>query len=103
MHTGLLLLFLGIQPADLVIEDRPLRGWVELLRSPDIGKRKQALRIFQQLGVEAAPAVPDIVKLLRAEDLPTRTTALLVLGFIGPGAKEAIGTLLDTFRQREPL
>jgi hypothetical protein len=102
MHPTLLLLLLSAPPREIVIEDRPLSGWTEWLRSGEV-RRNQAMRIFQQLGVEAAPAVPQIVKLLRAEDLPTRTTALHVLGFIGPGAKDAVGPLLDTFRQRDPL
>src|SRR5438876_11103685 len=101
MHATLLLLLLPGQ--DLVVEDRPLGAWVEMLNSGETGRRNQALRIFQQLGVEGAPAVPELVKLLRAEELSTRLTALQVLAGIGPEAKAAVAPLIETFRQRNPL
>src|SRR5262245_31664132 len=84
-----------------VIDDRPLSAWVEALKSEDLRECDLAQRVLQQLGAEAKPALPALVKLLKDSDLGVRLRVYVILASIGPDAREAIGPLIDTFRHRD--
>ena len=73
---------------------------IELLKDPK--RRERAMKVLAKIGPEAAPAVPDLVALLKDEDPKVRTEALFALAAIGPKASAAIGpataALADTDR-----
>jgi HEAT repeat protein len=60
----------------------------EVLKDPQ--RRERALRVLARIGPDAAPAVPEIVKLLGEGDAQTRTGALFTLAAIGPRAEAAV-------------
>jgi HEAT repeat protein len=72
----------------------------ELLKDPK--RRERAMKVLAKIGPEAAPAVPDLVALLKEQDAKVRTEALFTLAAIGPKAAAAIGpateALADTDR-----
>jgi HEAT repeat protein len=58
------------------------------LKDPD--RRATALQMLGRLGPEAAPAVPNLVEVLKSEDPTVRAEVLQILGDIGPQAEPAV-------------
>ena len=73
---------------------------IELLKDPK--RRERAIIVLKKIGPEAAPAVPDLVNLLKDKDPKIRTEALFALAAIGPKAAAAVSLttelLADTDR-----
>jgi HEAT repeat protein len=80
-----------------------LRAAAELLRHPDPELRAQvAVTIGGDLGTDAKPLVPDLVKCLFDPYSAVRSAAAEALGRIGPGAKDAAPVLLALLDGDEP-
>jgi HEAT repeat protein len=87
------------------IEKNPsaLKTLTRLLRSTDPKVRERAaLELGAELGPEAKPAVPDLVKRLFDPRAAVRSTAAEALGRIGPDAKSAAPALLALLDGDEP-
>jgi HEAT repeat protein len=89
------------QPVEVVFDDRPLSEWVQMLRASDPTIRTSALTTFQQLGSEAGPALPLLLKLASSEELFPRQMALQAIGFIDPDAKEVLAPLVESLRFKD--
>jgi HEAT repeat protein len=61
---------------------------IAALKNP--GRRWSALNALANLGPAAAPAVPQVIDLLRDPDPNVRDQACLALGHVGPDAKAAV-------------
>jgi HEAT repeat protein len=74
----------------------------ELLKSLDSSRtRLGAIRELEDLGLDAAPAVPRLIKLLDAPDKETRAAAADTLGAIGKDAADAIPKLAELLGEGE--
>jgi HEAT repeat protein len=72
------------------------RGIAELLKALESdGTRLEAIRELEDLGLDAAPAVPQLIRLLDARDADTRSAAADALGAIGKDATPAIPKLIE--------
>jgi beta-lactamase regulating signal transducer with metallopeptidase domain/HEAT repeat protein len=69
-----------------------------LLRGKNEQARQEAFQFLQSLGVDAKPAVPALIAVLKDPEDRYRSWTLTVLGNIGPAAKEAIPTLNELLR-----
>ncbi len=58
------------------------------LKDPD--RRAAALQMLDRLGPDAAPAVPNLVELLKTDDPALKAEVLQILGGIGPQAEPAV-------------
>lgn len=66
--------------------------------------RARGERAFDVLGAQAAPAVPELIKMLeRDQRFPVRESACRVLGDLGPVAKAAAPVLIDLLNDQEPV
>ncbi len=63
----------------------------EVLADPE--RRARGMRILARVGPKAAPAVPELIKLLADADPKTRTDALFTLAAIGPQADAAVAPI----------
>ena len=63
---------------------------------------EQASAVLGQLGQQAAPAVPDLVRLLADEHPQVRRRAVQVLGKIAPRVDEAIPALKGAMENTDP-
>lgn len=64
------------------------------LRSADNPDRQyNAMVVVYGLGPAGAPAVPELLSLLRSPDVTLRATAVSALGCVGPGASAAVNDL----------
>lgn len=69
----------------------------------DLGVRSAALHAFVGFGPECAPALPDVVRILRSDPEPgLRATAALALGQWQQGAAPAVPALLRALADPEP-
>ncbi len=85
-----------------VIGRRPLREWMEELRSPDDDARLRASMMIEMLGARAKAAVPALVQAL-GDPLPTvRRSALHTLRQIGPDADSAVPSILPLLNDPVP-
>jgi HEAT repeat protein len=74
------------------------------MRDPDAMVRYDAAESLGKLGAEAAPAVPDLIKILRGNDahiFPVRLAAAAALGAIGPAAAGATEALKRASRDKD--
>jgi HEAT repeat protein len=58
-------------------------------------RRERALRILGMIGAESAPAVPELIKLLKDADPKVQNETLFVLAAIGPKADAAVGPVTE--------
>jgi HEAT repeat protein len=65
------------------------------LKSPDTDKKANACAELAKAGPAAAPAVPDLIELLKDKDPLVRHLAAYTLGQIGPKAASAIPALQE--------
>jgi HEAT repeat protein len=65
----------------------------QLLADPS--RRLRALRILGKIGADSAPAVPELVKLLKDADPQLKTGTLFVLAAIGPKADAGVGPAVE--------
>ena len=78
------------------------RGIAELLRAlDDKDTRFEALGELKDLGLDAAPAVPQLMRLLDVRDHDTRLAAVNVLEAIGKDAAAAIPKLVERLDEGE--
>ncbi len=63
--------------------------------------RPQIAGILGRIGPPAAPAAPELAKLLTDEDPNVAIEAAHALANIGPGAKDAVPALVEVFKQPE--
>lgn len=74
-----------------------------LLRDGDCQTRLQALRSLEELGPDAAPAVPELVDVLEEEVHATMVPeASNTLGKLGPAARSAVPRLVELQRTGDP-
>ena len=77
---------------------------VERLNSKDYRDSSPALSLLINLGPKAAPAIPDLVKIMRGSNVQAQSQAASILGRIGEPAIPALKELLvdadDSLRQR---
>jgi HEAT repeat protein len=65
-------------------------------------RRPVALRVLRHLGPDAAPAVANLVEILKSEPDPKiRAEILFVLGAIGPQAEPAVGAATTALADRD--
>jgi HEAT repeat protein len=66
--------------------------------------RGYAVRVMQRLGEKAAPAVPELVEILKTEDVEPefREEAHFALGAIGPKAAPAVPVLIEALSHKVP-
>ena len=55
------------------------------------------------MGVDAKPAIPDLVNRLKSEDRQVRKFAAEALGKIGPEAKSAVPKLVELLKDADPI
>ena len=83
---------LGAKPSDI-------SKLLKALDSKDT--RFSALLELEELGLDAAPAVPRLIRLLDDPDKETRAAAADTLGFIGKDATTAIPKLIELLDEGE--
>jgi HEAT repeat protein len=73
-----------------------------IIRDPStpVTLRNAVVRVFTAMGRPAAPAVPDLIFLLR--DNNARIIAIYALGAIGPDAKDAVPALIAIVKYERP-
>ncbi len=74
--------------------------WVELLKSQDPAERAMAANALEEIGPEAATAVPALTDALRDKEWEIRGMAASALGSIGPKAKDAMPALVEALKDR---
>lgn len=74
---------------------------VRLVPSMDFGV--DSMDVLAEMGHEAKPAVPNLVKQLESPEAPTREAAIYALAAIGKGAKDAIGPLKKMDKDEDVL
>ncbi|HEY7156829.1 MAG TPA: HEAT repeat domain-containing protein [Gemmataceae bacterium] len=67
------------------------------------GERVPALRALARYGAEAAPAIPQAIKLLDDDESEVRWNAARTLGKIGPAAREAVPALVAALKDDDAL
>lgn len=94
--TALALLRVSSEP-----EPHAVRVLGQLLDSKPVNRRLQSLNVLGRLGPRAAPAVPDLCRLMHDE--PEWTSAVLrVLARIGLAAREAAPALRELLERADP-
>ncbi len=79
------------------------RSVAELLKALEVEKTQlRAICELEEHGIDAAPAVPRLIRLLDARDDHTRQAAAYALGAIGKDATEAIPKLVERLGEPEP-
>lgn len=78
------------------------RGIAELMKALEhAGTRFDAIRELEDLGLDAAPAVPQLIELLDSPDKSTRAAAADALGAVGKDATAAIPKLIERLGEPE--
>ena len=77
-----------------------LRSLVEDLRSKDVDNRRSAANELADLGAEAKPAVPALIRAMKDADPFVRRFAARALGAIGP-AKGSVGALATALNDKD--
>jgi HEAT repeat protein len=72
---------------------QPVSHWVEALKDPDPGKRKQAVRALGHVGAADSATIPAVTDALKDSNARVRAEAALALLNIGPPAKDAVPDL----------
>lgn len=94
--TALLLQAIGVLGA----EPRGIRQFTAALKKERT--RDVALWEMQGFGLDAAPAVPQLIRLLDAQDVGTRNDAARLLEAIGRDAAPAVPKLIEKLAEPEP-
>jgi HEAT repeat protein len=76
------------------------RAQLEKLHHPRRSVRWRAANVLRAVGPDCAPIVSELVGLLGHSDPIVRAHVCQALGSIGPGAKEAVPTLLELLKER---
>ncbi len=73
---------------------------INALKDPSPARRERAMSVMAKVGPEAAPAVPELIKIIQGTDAKHKIEALFVIGAIGPtasaAAPAAVAALADT-------
>lgn len=80
---------------------KPVRHWIETLRSPNARLRKQAVFKLGNVGPSHPDTLPVLLGALNDGDAAVRCEAILALLKFGPAAGQAVANLHD-LRQRDP-
>ncbi|HKY63933.1 MAG TPA: HEAT repeat domain-containing protein, partial [bacterium] len=72
------------------------------LESGDVQERQRGLKGLQALGLKAAPALPEVMKLLRDPEEVIRFEACLALANMGPAAAPAVPELVKMLGKDRP-
>ena len=78
------------KPAEKPAEQRTPQAWIQELESGDIDRVEAATRAICQLGPQAAPIVPDLIRILEQDRTENRRHVLAIVQVIGPVAKDAV-------------
>src|SRR5207244_8129211 len=74
------------------------RGWIKSKYRYALQRNEEAEYAFGVLGTNAAPAVPDLIRIYKANrSLSSQRCTALALGHIGPPASAAVPVLLKDF------
>jgi HEAT repeat protein len=90
------LIILGYFRGEPFHKGRPVSYWITQLDTPDNQKAAVALG---EMGPQAAPAVPALIRALRSEDRKIWRPSADALGRIGPGAADAGPALVEAIPQ----
>jgi HEAT repeat protein len=101
--SALLAVVIALAPPQAPAENEPTIGaLVELLHSPDAGRRGRAAEMLSERGPKAREAVKALSAALADEDLDVRYWAASALGHIGPEAADAVPALVGALRTSFP-
>ena len=79
----------------MVAGGKPVAAWVEALRDPDPGVRKQAAFKLGNVGPADPATLPALIGALKDPDPAVRCEAILAVLKCGPGAREAAPALTE--------
>jgi len=74
----------------------------DTLRDPDAALRRLAAGALSNIGPEAAPAVPDLIRALSDDEAEVRAAAARALSHIGPRAASAVPFLVKNMDGKQP-
>ena len=83
-----------------------LLAWPDFEQFADqgaIGLQRKVFHLLALFGPRAAPAVPELARLLKSADAQIRSAAADVLGCIGPQARPAVGLLQEVAGDETPV
>jgi HEAT repeat protein len=75
---------------------------VQALKGTDTDARVNALTELAKAGPDAAPAVPDLIPVLKDNDALVRRLAAYTLGQIGPKASAALPAIREALNDSDP-
>ena len=75
--------------------------WVQQLKSPEVVKRREAIRELGSRTAEAPTIVPALAEALRDESGYVRHDAAVTLGKFGAEAQAAVPALRESLKDRE--
>jgi hypothetical protein len=108
LHSALADTSAGVRRAALQsfsrLESTPavVRQAAELLADPEAGVRSDAAQLLKDIGAEAKPAIPALVKALDDANDDVLCFAAQALGRIGPEAHAAVPKLQQAWEQNRP-
>ncbi len=70
--------------------------FVQALNDPDEFARSEAIQALAQLGDEAAPVLPNLIRALGDQTASIRASAAMAIGKIGPRARSAVPAVLES-------
>lgn len=82
--------------------NKALEPWLTKLKSPDVADRRTAAIMLDNIGKDAAAAVPELIKALADDDTTVQGGAASCLGKIGAKAKSAVPQLRQVLKRADP-
>jgi HEAT repeat protein len=96
-------LILSITSVALLIVgcSRSTDEWLEQLKTPDVGQRRQAIRELGSRSGDAEQVVAALIEALHDQSSYVRRDAAATLGKFGPAAKPAVTDLVKLLKDKE--
>src|SRR5687767_9245605 len=98
-RLAVLLLLFGLTTISRGADAERLQKLIDELKNGDRGARREAAYQIHQLGKEAKPAVPALIKALGDSEQQVWFHAVMTLAELGPDAAEAIPALLEFLKR----
>jgi HEAT repeat protein len=90
--------------ARVIYDGRPIRDWIQALKSPDVEERRRAIHALGVIGPVVDAVVPALAAVLLTDvDRRARIEAAVALLRMGPAAKPALPALIQALADRDPV